>query len=90
MIYNLTLILKSSLKDAEKKKVLDDVKDSFKGSKITEKEWGQKPLLYPIKKEVSGLFVNFVIEGDVKVPAEFEKELLRNKDVVRHLFLRTK
>lgn len=90
MIYNLTLVLRSSLKDAEKKKVLEEVKDSFKNSKISEKEWGQKPLSYPIKKEVSGVFVNFEITGEDRVPADFEKELLRNDAVLRHLFLRIK
>lgn len=90
MTYNLTLVLRSSLKDADKKKILDGVKDSFKNSKITENEWGQKPLSYPLKKEVSGVFVNFLIDGEDKVPADFEKELLRDNDVLRHLFLRTK
>lgn len=90
MIYNLTLVLRSSLKEGDKKKTLDSVKDSFKNSKIAEKEWGQKPLSYPIKKEVSGVFVNFSIDGEDKVPADFEKELLRNDNVLRHLFLRIK
>lgn len=90
MIYNLTLVLRSSLKDADKKKILDGVKDSFKNSKIAEKEWGQKPLAYPIKKEVAGVFVNFQISGEAKVPTDFEKDLLRNDAVLRHLFLRTK
>ena len=90
MTYNLTLVLRSSLKDADKKKTLDGIKNSFKNSKITEKEWGQKPLSYPLKKEVSGFFVNFSIEGEDRVPSDFEKNLLRNENVLRHLFLRTK
>jgi ribosomal protein S6 len=90
MIYNLTLVLRSTLKEGDKKKTLEVIKSSFKDSKITEKEWGQKPLAYPIKKEVSGDFVNFEIVGDNTVPFDFEKELLRNDDVLRHLLLRIK
>ena len=87
MTYNLTLVLRSSLKDADKKKIVEGVKDFFKKAKITEKEWGQKALAYPIKKEVSGFFVNFEITGDEKVPAEFETKLFRNDNILRHLFL---
>lgn len=90
MIYNLTLVLRSNLKEGDRKKTLEGIKTSFRDSKTTEKEWGQKPLAYPLKKEVSGDFVNFEIVGDKIVPADFEKELLRNDDVLRHLFLRIK
>jgi len=88
MTYSLTLVLKSSLKDADKKKIIDGVTDSFGKAKINEKEWGQKPLSYPIKREVSGLFVNFVIEGENLVPSDFEKKLIQNDNILRHLLLR--
>ena len=90
MIYNLTLVLKSSLKEAERKKLVDSVKDLLGKAKITEKEWGQKPLAYPINHEVSGFYLNWSIDSESVVPNDFEKRLLNNDKVLRHLLLRTK
>ena len=50
MTYNLTLVLRSTLKDADRKKLLDNIKSLFGKAKIAEKDWGQKALAYPIKK----------------------------------------
>ncbi len=90
MIYNLTLVLRSSLKEDQRKKLIDGVKDSFGKAKITEKEIGQKPLAYPIDKEVSGYFVSMVAEPEEVISKDFEKKLFSNDNILRHLFLRTK
>jgi ribosomal protein S6 len=90
MTYNLTLVLRSTLKDADRKKLVDSVKDGFGKAKVTEKELGQKPLAYPIKKEVSGYFVSMIAEPEEVLKADFEKRLFNNNDVLRHLLLRTK
>ena len=76
MTYNLTLVLKSSLKEADKKKTLDAVKAIFGKAKFTEKEWGQKPLAYPIKKEVSGLFINWKVEAEEVLAKDFERKII--------------
>ena len=90
MTYQLTLVLKSSLKEVEQKKLLESIKTLLGKSKITEKIWGQKALAYPIKKEVSGLFLNWNIEAEAVVPPDFEKKLINNDNVLRHLLLRQK
>lgn len=90
MTYNLTLVLRSTLKEADRKKLLDTIKAGFGKAKLTEKEWGQKPLSYPIEKEVSGYFVSVNAEPEVVVAADFEKKLYNNNDVLRHLLLRNK
>lgn len=90
MTYNLTLVLKSSLKEGDRKKVIEQIKSLLGKAKITEKEWGQKALAYPIKKEVSGLFLSWAIEAEEVIPMDFEKKLLNNADVLRHLLLRSK
>lgn len=90
MTYNLTLVLRSTLKDQERKKLLDSVKAGFGKAKVTEKEWGQKPLAYPIKKEVSGYFTSVNAEAEDVLEANFERKLFNNDDVLRHLLLRTK
>ena len=88
MTYNLTLVLRSSLKDTERKKIIEGIKALIGKAKIAEKEWGQKVLSYPIKKEVSGVFHNWVVESEEIIPMDFEKKLLNNDSVLRHLLLR--
>lgn len=90
MTYNLTLVLRSTLKDADRKKLVESVKEGFGKAKVTEKDWGQKPLSYPIKKEVSGYFVSVTAEAEEALNSSFEKKLFTNNDVLRHLLLRTK
>ena len=89
MVYQLILVLRSSLKEAEQKKLLEGIKSLLGKAKITEKIWGQKALAYPIKKEVSGLFLNWNIEAEAVVPPDFEKKLINNDNVLRHLLLRS-
>ncbi|EKD85719.1 MAG: hypothetical protein ACD_37C00644G0003 [uncultured bacterium] len=88
MTYNLTLVLRSSLKEADRKKLLEGIKELLGKAKVTEREWGQKALAYPIKKEVSGLYLSWTIDGDVVIASDFEKRLLNNDNILRHLLLR--
>lgn len=90
MTYNLTLVLKSTLKEGDIKKLVDSVKDAFGKGKVTERDWGQKPLSYPIKKEVSGHFVSITAEPEEVISKDFEKKLYNNNEILRHLLLRSK
>jgi small subunit ribosomal protein S6 len=80
-LYELVLVLKTSLSEAERTKVLDAIKDE---------DWGQKPLSYKIKKEAAGVYHMLKLEGENPVPADFEARLLRNDNVLRHLLVRVK
>lgn len=87
--YQLTLILRPSLSDVQRKKLLEAVKGLLKGAKIIkEDEWGQKPLAYPIKHEVSGFYLNLLLETESVDFKDLEKKLLANDEVLRHLLLR--
>ena len=87
--YQLVLVLKPSLSDAQRKKVLDGVKDALKEVKVAkEEEWGQKQLAYNIKKEAAGFYLNLMLEAKSAFPLDFEKKLMTNEDVLRHLLLR--
>lgn len=89
-VYELVLVLRPSLKDADRKKVLDAIKDFLKDLKITkENDWGQKPLAYTIKKELAGYYYQILFEGE-SIAKDFETRLIRNDNVLRHLLLRTK
>lgn len=90
-LYELVVVLKSSLSDNERKKLVDSVKGWLKVMKITkEEEWGQKPLAYPIKRENAGYYYAFSMETEKSIPTDFEQRLLRNDQVLRHLVVRTK
>lgn len=87
--YQLVLVLRPSLKDADRKKLTDNVKGWLKDAKITkEEEWGQKPLAYKIDKELSGYYLNLLFETEV-VPSGLEKNLLAQENILRHLLLKT-
>lgn len=88
-LYELILVLKSSLSDSQRKKIVDSVKNISKDLKITKEEnLGVKPLMYKIKKELNGHFVHLAIEAKELVPSDLEKKLLETEDVLRHLLLR--
>ncbi len=88
--YELVVVMKSSVKEVDRKKLLDLVKGWLGNSKVTkEEDWGQKALAYPIKKEDTGHYYQLFLEGE-NFPTDFETRLLQNNSVLRHLLLRTK
>ncbi|MCL6096069.1 MAG: 30S ribosomal protein S6 [Patescibacteria group bacterium] len=89
--YQLVLVLKASLSEVQKKKLLATIKTWLKDVKIAkEEEWGQKPLSYSVKKEAAGFYLNYQLEVKDTFPLDFEKKLMTNEDVLRHLLLRQK
>lgn len=90
-LYDLVIVTRPSLSDAQKKKLLDSVKDFLKGVKVAkEEDWGQKPLAYKIKRELAGVYHLFKLETDASVPQGLEKRLVNDENIIRHLLIRTK
>jgi small subunit ribosomal protein S6 len=90
-LYELVVIVRPSVKEADRKKLLESIKGWLKDVTIKkEDDWGQKPLAYPIKKEIAGQYTQFEFESEAGVPSDFEQRLIRNEDIIRHLLLRTK
>lgn len=88
--YELVLVVKPSVKEAERKQLLELVKGWLGNIKITkEEDWGQKALAYPIKKEDAGHYFQWFLEGET-FPTDFETKLIQNTSILRHLLLRTK
>lgn len=95
--YELILVVKPSLTDVLRKKLVTGVKTLLKPASpqggdlkiVKENEIGQKSLAYKIKKEANGFYFDFVLEGE-NVPSDFEKKLLENDNILRHLLLRTR
>lgn len=100
--YELAIVLRPSLKEADRKKLLETVKGWLGKAKVAkENDWGQKALAYPIKKEDSGHYYMFELEvedpsykGTVEerkggLPQDFEQRIIQNDSIIRHLLLRT-
>jgi small subunit ribosomal protein S6 len=86
--YQLVVVLKTSITEANRKKFVETVKGWLGKAKVTkEEEWGEKTLAYAIKKEKSGFYLNFLLEL-VKIPVDFEKKLFANENVLRHLVIK--
>ena len=88
--YQLVLILRSELTDAQRKKTIDSVKGFLKDAKIKEEDWGKKTLAYRIKREDAGYYINFLIETDGLIPADLEKRVQAQDEIIRHLLIRKK
>ena len=87
--YELILVLRPTLKDDERKKLLTTIKDYLGKPEIAkEDDWGQKTLSYSIKKETSGHYTRLMLEMEAEIPADFEKRLITSDGILRHLFLR--
>ncbi len=89
--YELVLVLKTSLSEVNRKKLLDTIKGLLKDAKVVkEDEWGQKPLSFAIKKEIAGFYIDLVFEQEAEVTGDFEKKLKIQENILRHLLLRSK
>ncbi len=87
--YELILVLRPSLKDDERKKLLTTIKDYLgKPEIVKEEDLGQKTLSYMIKRETSGHYTRLMLEMETEVPLDFEKRLITSDGILRHLFLR--
>lgn len=88
--YELVLITKASLSDILRKKLVTKIKALLGDLKITEeKEIGEKPLAYKIKKETSGFYWDFFLKGE-GISKDFEKKLGEYDNILRHLLIKVK
>jgi small subunit ribosomal protein S6 len=88
--YELVLVVKPTVKEADRKKLLEQIKGWLGKVKVSkEEEWGQKALAYPIKKQDAGFYYQWQMEGET-FPTDFETKVYQNTNVLRHLLLRTK
>lgn len=80
-----------SLTEPARKKLLETLKAWLGKVKVAkEEDWGSKALKYKIKKELTGHFFNLHLETDATIPADFEKRILLQEEILRHLLVRTK
>lgn len=90
-LYELVLVLKTTLTDPQRKKLVEQIKEMLKGVNVVkEEEWGQKPLAYKIKREFSGFYHQMQLESETGIEKGFEKRLVGNENILRHLLIRKK
>lgn len=87
--YKLVLLLKSDITREKKKKVLSQIETWVGAKDVKTTELGEKKLSYVIKKEKKGEYLTLEFQSE-EVPTDFEKRLVVNEDILRHLMLRTK
>lgn len=90
-LYELVVVLKTTLTEPQRKKLVDQIKEMLKGVKVAkEEEWGQKPLAYKIKREFSGFYHLMQLESENGIEKGFENRLAGNENIIRHLLIRKK
>ncbi|MEG1222211.1 MAG: 30S ribosomal protein S6 [Bacilli bacterium] len=86
--YELMYILRPSLDDDARKTLIASLHNilATNGAKVGKvNEWGLRELAYEIKKETKGYYVVVKFEGDEKAINEFNRLVLINTNVLRHL-----
>ena len=88
-VYELTLILKSSLEDKERDRLLELIKKAVSPGKITDtKDWGKRILAYPIKKEKEGHYLSLTLELEGKEAMKFPTVIKADEKLLRYLLVR--
>ncbi len=88
--YELVVIVKPSLSEPERGKLLDTIKSWLTDAKVTkEEDLGSKALAYRIGQDLTGHYFDLHVEAQ-GISADFERRLLDNDSVLRHLLLKVK
>ncbi len=88
--YELVIVVHPKVTEPERKKLVEQVKAWMGSVKVAkEEDLGSKALKYPIKKELTGHYYDFMLEGD-SIPTDFEKRLIAQENILRHLLVRGK
>ena len=89
-IYETTIIVNAALEDADIESVVSKVTSYIGnlGAGIIEiNKWGRRRLAYPINKKFNGFYVHIVYEASPSTIPIFERFLVLEDTVLRHLTL---
>ena len=89
--YEVMFIVKNTIEDDAVKTVADSLQGIItkgKGKVIEFKEMGKRKLAYPIKKELTGTYFVMTVEANHETIKEFERKVLINENVLRHLVIK--
>lgn len=88
--YDLTLVLRTDLKDEAKEKFLEKIEKTVKaleGKVLKSLEMGRKQLAYKLSGQGEGIYINMVLEGPGQMVVQLEKKLTVDKEILRHLLV---
>lgn len=85
--YRLTLIVKDSIDEKERKALLDDVVKSF-GELKKEDLWGSRAFTYKIAHDSKGYYAHYEFSSEPETIAALDKKLKLNEDILRYLLLK--
>lgn len=89
--YEITTVVSSDLPMEERNnlhKLIGEYLDKSKGSILSEEDWGEKRLAYPIKKNDKGIYSHYKLELDSESVAELENKLRLNDNFLRILLVK--
>lgn len=88
--YELVLILKTSVSEEGRKKIIEEIKKLLPTSekKFEVKDFGKRQLSYPIKKEKEGNYYLLTLNMEGKEAASLNSKLKLNEGVLRYLLVR--
>lgn len=89
--YELVVIFSPETPSEKQKKLVSQLKDLIQGVKgevVKVDEWGKRELAYPIKKCTEAVFFLFNLNLPAKAPAELEKKLKSEEEILRCLLVR--
>ncbi|MBI2011782.1 30S ribosomal protein S6 [Candidatus Daviesbacteria bacterium] len=87
MNYQLTLLVKESLDEKERKVLLDAIVKNFVKT-IKEDLWGIKDMAFSIKRANKAYFAHFEFEAEPNTISSLDKDLKLNEDIIRYLLIR--
>ena len=89
-LYELMLLLKPSATADDEKKITEQIGKLIKtyGKIVSSASLGKKPLAYPIKKEVSGVYLLLTLELAGKEANRITEKLKLEELILRHLLVK--
>jgi len=89
-VYETTIIVNAALEEADIESVISKVTGYIEnhGAEIFEiNKWGRRRLAYPINKKYNGFYIHLVFESSPSVIPIFERFLVLEDTILRHLTL---
>ncbi|HAP33267.1 MAG: 30S ribosomal protein S6 [Lachnospiraceae bacterium] len=89
--YELALVVSAKIEDEARATVVEKIKErivKYGGSITNVDDQGKKKLAYDINKESEGFYTFISFDSESNVPAELDRKLRINENVLRYLCVR--
>ncbi len=89
--YEMMLILRADLSDEDLSNAVDTVQgwiENGGGTIANVDRWGRRRLAYQIDRQRDGFYLLYTLDLPAELPAELERNLRINENVLRHLIIR--